>query len=85
MEDAETGRTHEHYFDTLREFVIWHYTQHDWVVPDGYPAEDEVTVRYSEATAAIDAATAAANRAGRRCSPRLNRHVVYADDVIVIE
>jgi hypothetical protein len=38
------GRVHEHYFSSLREFVIWHYQRYNYVCWADYPYEKEVKV-----------------------------------------
>ncbi len=44
--DAATGRSHERYFDSLREFVVWHYSAAAGidVGVDSYAWEKEVKV-----------------------------------------
>ena len=42
-EDPQTGRRHELYFDSLREWVIWHYQKQGFTINDQhYPFEKEV-------------------------------------------
>ena len=38
-----TGRIHRHFFNDLREFVLWHYEDHGYtILYSDYPYEDEV-------------------------------------------
>lgn len=66
-----TGRTHERYFDSLRAFATWHYAQHGVTVPQQYPVEREVNVRYKEACAAVEEAA-------------VDRYMLCEDDVVVM-
>ena len=76
-----TGRKHERYFDTLHDFVTWHYNSHGWSVPEGYDATGEVMVNYTEAARAVKAAADTVTASVKR----LNRHIIFEDDVIVID
>jgi hypothetical protein len=46
-----TGRRHTHFFDNLREFVLWHYADRNHAIFDyDYPFEREVKVLYDPPT-----------------------------------
>ena len=40
--NPDTGAKHTRYFQTLREFVIWHYHQQNFKIDLDYPWENEV-------------------------------------------
>ena len=40
--NKETGARHTRYFDSPREFVIWHYHQQNFKIELDYPWENEV-------------------------------------------
>ncbi len=45
-QDGLTGAVHEHYFSSLREFVIWHYRYLGYEISDeSHPYENEVNLR----------------------------------------
>jgi len=50
-EDPQTGRRHELYFDSLREWVIWHYQKQGFTdINHDYPFEEEVKKFYLPAS-----------------------------------
>jgi hypothetical protein len=44
---TRTGQTHTRFFDSLREFVIWHYEYMDYVILEkNHPFEDELKLAH---------------------------------------
>ena len=46
--DDVTGRTHTRFFDTLREFVDWHFQSEGWDAYEDYSLEENVKVPLNE-------------------------------------
>jgi hypothetical protein len=46
--DEVTGRSHTRFFDSLHEFVDWHFQSHGWDPYENYSVEDNVKVSLSQ-------------------------------------
>lgn len=46
--DDATGRTHTRFFDTLKQFVDWHFQSEGWDAYEDYPLEENVKVTLNQ-------------------------------------